>query len=179
MFVSAVKNETRNLEKEINNLEASINAIEFNLQQAILDNEVITSPENIQKLAKENLNLNLKSYKRIQIQKLEDEILRLSKININNKKKNKTLSLEIKEQVAKKIEGKKTELRKLKEFYSNPKSMPKEIKTQVAKQIKEKKVELKNIYESPKEIITLQRVGKWSVVQVVKAFFGMPVIPGR
>ena len=47
LFVSVVKNETRNLQKEINNLEASINDIQFNLNQAILDNEVITSPENI------------------------------------------------------------------------------------------------------------------------------------
>ena len=47
LFVSVVKNETRNLQKEINNLEANINLIKFNLDQAILDHEVITSPENI------------------------------------------------------------------------------------------------------------------------------------
>jgi len=44
LFVSVVKNQTRNLEKEINYLKASISLIEFNLDQAILDNEVITSP---------------------------------------------------------------------------------------------------------------------------------------
>ena len=43
LFVSALKNETRNLEKEINSLIASINVIKFNLNQTILDNEVITS----------------------------------------------------------------------------------------------------------------------------------------
>ena len=47
LFVSVLKNETRNLQKEINKLEAAINVIKFNLKQAILDNEVITSPENI------------------------------------------------------------------------------------------------------------------------------------
>ena len=42
IFVSAVKNETRNLQKEINDLQASISQINFNLNQAILDYEVIT-----------------------------------------------------------------------------------------------------------------------------------------
>ena len=51
LFVLAVKNETRHLQRTINNLEASISIIEFNLNQAILDNEVIISPENISRLA--------------------------------------------------------------------------------------------------------------------------------
>ena len=59
LFVSVIKNETRNLEKEINSLRASNNVIKFNLDQAILDNEVITSPENISRLAKEYLNTDL------------------------------------------------------------------------------------------------------------------------
>ena len=70
LFVSAVKNETRNLQKEINNLETFINEIKFNLDQAILDYEVITSPENISLLAKEYLNIDLVSYKKSQIKKL-------------------------------------------------------------------------------------------------------------
>ena len=52
IFVSIVKNETRNLQKEINNLETSINLIKFNLDQTFLDHEIITSPENITLLAK-------------------------------------------------------------------------------------------------------------------------------
>ena len=59
LFVSAVKNETRNLQKKINNLESSVGEIKYNLDQAILDNEVITSPENISLLAKEHLNILL------------------------------------------------------------------------------------------------------------------------
>ena len=81
--------------------------------------------------------------------------------------------------VAKGIEEKKTEIRKLQALYSNPKLISGEIKTQVANQIEEKKTELKNIYHSPKNVITLEKVGKWSAVQVVKAFLGMPIIPGR
>ena len=180
LFVSVVKNQTRNLEKEINYIKASISLNEFNLDQAILDNEVINSPENISKLAKKYLNSDLAYYKKSQIQN----------ININNKilkknnKKNKTkilnnLPTSIKTHVTEKIKKKKEEIEKLQELYNDPKSIPGEIKTKVAKQIQEKKFELKNLYESPKDIVTLGRVAKWGVVQVVKAFLGMPIIPGR
>ena len=184
LFVSAVKNKTRNLEKEINSLRASNNVIKFNLDQAILDNEVITSPDNISLLAKEYLNIDLVSYKKSQIKKLRDENEKFTKVNKIkkekiNKKKIKNLSDSIKTQVAKRIEIKKTEMRKLQELYYNPKSIPKEIKTQVAVQIEEKKNEIRNIYSAPKDIFTLETVGRWSVIQVVKLFLGMPVIPGR
>ncbi len=184
LFVSALKNGTRNLEKEINNLRASVNVIKFNLNQTILDNEVITSPENISRLAKEYLNIDLVSYKKSQIKKLRDENEKFTKVNKIkkekiNKKKIKNLSDSIKTQVAKRIEIKKTEMRKLQELYYNPKSIPKEIKTQVAVQIEEKKNEIRNIYNAPKDIFTLESVGRWSVIQVVKLFLGMPVIPGR
>ena len=184
LFVSVVKNETRNLEKEINSLRASNNVIKFNLDQAILDNEVITSPENISHLAKEYLNIDLVSYKKSQIKKLRDENEKFTKVNKIkkekiNKKKIKNLSDSVKTQVAKRIEDKKTEIRKLQELYYNPKSIPNEVKTQVAVRIREKKIELKNIYSEPKDIFTLERIGRWSVVQVVKLFLGMPIIPGR
>ena len=184
LFVSVVKNETRILQKEINNLEASINVIKYNLDQTIIDNEVITSPENISLLAKEYLNINLASYKRSQIKQLNDETEKFTKINKTkkekiNKKKVKNLSVNIKLKVAKRIEEKKAEIRELKALYSNPKLVPGEIKIQVANQIEEKKTELKNIYRSPKNVITLEKVGKWSAAQVVKAFLGMPIIPGR
>ena len=184
LLVSAVKNETRNLQKEINNLEASIDVAKFNLKQAILDNEVITAPENIFRLAKEYLNTSLVSYKRSQIKQLSDENEKFTKVNKVkkekiNKKKTKNLTASIKKQVAKRIETKKTEMRKLQALYYNPKSIPKEIKTQVAVQIEEKKNEIRNIYSAPKDIFTLERVGRWSVVQVVKLFLGMPIIPGR
>ena len=45
--------------------------------------------------------------------------------------------------------------------------------------IEKKKIELKNIYSEPKDIFTLERVGRWSLVQVVKLFLGMPIIPGK
>ena len=180
LFVSALKNGTRNLEKEINNLTASVNVIKFNLDQAILDNEVITSPENIARLAKEYLNTDFISYKKSQIKHLDEHTETFTKTeNAKTEKKNNNLKESIKLGITKKIEKKKTEIRKLQELYSNPESIPDEIKTQVAIKIEEKKNELKNLYSSPKETITSKKVQKWAAVQIVKAFLGMPFIPGK
>ena len=183
-LISIVKNETRNLQKEINNLEASIKKINYNLGQAILDNEVITSPENISQLAKEYLDINLVAYKKSQILNLSDKNKNFAKVNntikkISNKEKIKNLQQSVKNEVAMRIKKKKTEIKKLQELYEKPEEIPKKIKTQVAKQIKEKKIELENIYNKPKSIFTFERVGKWTIIQVVKLFLGIPVIPGR
>ena len=184
LFVSAIKNETRNLQREINNLETSINLIKFNLDQAFLDNEVITSPENISRLAKEYLNINFVSYKKNQIKRLGDDMDIISEpvekdVSSKSVEKNEKLSESLKKGIAKKIEKKRTEIRKLQELYAQPETIPGEIKIQVAKKIKEKKTELKKIYSSPKEVITLEKAQKWVAVQVVKVFLGMPIIPGK
>ena len=175
LFVSVVKNETRNLEKVINSLRASNNVIKFNLDQAILDNEVIISPENISRLAKEYLDTDFISYKQSQIRQLNGNKTTIAKL----KKENNNLPKKIKLRITKRIEATKTEIKKLQELYSKPESIPGEIKTQVAKKIEEKKNVIKNIYNSPKEAITLERVQKWAAVQVVKVFLGIPIIPGR
>ena len=187
LFVSVVKNETRNLEKEINSLRASNNVIKFNLDQAILDNEVITSPENISRLAKEYLNTDFISYKKSQISQLYDDTAIISKVNKKNNnlstvklnEKSNNLSTKIKSVITKKIEKKKTEIRKLQELYSKPESIPGEVKTQIASKIKEKKIELKNLYSSPKTIITLEKTRKWAAVQIAKFFLGIPIVPGK
>jgi len=180
-LVSAVKNETRNLEKKINNLRASNEIIKFNLEQAILDHEVITSPENISLLAKEYLNTNFSFYKKSQIKNLNNDTPKITesikKENTESIKKENKVSIIIKTEIAKKIEKKKTEIRKLQELYSKPEQIPDEIKNQVAKKIKEKKIQLKNIYTSPKETITLERAQKWVGVKVVKLFLVLPIIP--
>ena len=64
-------------------------------------------------------------------------------------------------------------------MYENPKNIPSEVKLGIAKKIDEQKNEIKKIYESPKDAITLERVQRWSVVQLVKLILGFPVIPGR
>ena len=175
LFVSVVKNETRNLEKEIKNLRTSNNIIKSNLNQAILDHEVITSPENISKLAKEYLSTNFVTYKRRQIKKLGKDADYITGQN----EKNKKFSESVKLIVTKKIKKKKKELKKLQELYSKPEKIPDEIKTQVAKKIEAKKTEIKKLYTSPKETITFGKIQKWAAVQVVKVVLGMPIIPGR
>ena len=175
LFVSVVKNETRNLEKVINSLRASNNVIKFNLDQAILDNEVIISPENISRLAKEYLDTDFISYKQSQIRQLNGNKTTIAKL----KKENNNLPKKIKLKITKRIKATKTEIEKLQELYSKPESIPGEIKTQVAKKIEEKKNVIKNIYNSPKDAITLERAQKWAAVQVVKVFLGIPIIPGR
>ena len=175
LFVSAVKNKTRNLEKVINSLRASNNVIKFNLDQAILDNEVIISPENISRLAKEYLDTDFISYKQSQIRQLNGNKTTIAKL----KKENNNLPKKIKLRITKRIEATKTEIKKLQELYAKPESIPGEIKTQVAKKIEEKKNVIKNIYASPKETITLERTQKWAAIQVVKVFLGIPIIPGR
>ena len=175
LFVSVVKNETRNLEKVINSLRASNNVIKFNLDQAILDNEVIISPENISRLAKEYLDTDFISYKQSQIRQLNGNKTTIAKLE----KENNNLPKKIKLRITTKIKATKTEIKKLQELYSKPKSIPGEIKTQVAKKIEEKKNVIKNIYNSPKDAITLERAQKWAAVQVVKVFLGIPIIPGR
>ena len=179
-FVSAVKNETRSLQKEINNLEASISKLKHNLKQTVLDNEVITSPDNISLLAKKYLSEEFYPYKKSQIKELVGENEALAKLTKEkSSKKNKILKKKLKLQVEKQIEQKKVELRKLQDLYSNPKKIPDELKTQVAKKIEKTKIELKNLYDSPTQIITLEKVQRWGVVQVVKRFLGIPVIPGK
>ena len=175
LFVSALKNGARNLEKEISNLTASVKVIKFNLDQAILDNEVITSPENISQLAKKYLDTDFISYKKSQIRQLDEDTETIIKVN----EKNNNLSTKITLGITKKIKKKKTEKRKLQELYSKPGSIPDEIKTQVANKIKEKKKELKSLYTSPKKTVNLDKTIKWAAVQVVKVVLGVPIVPGR
>lgn len=184
ILVSVIKNETRNLQKEISNLRASINILKLDLHKTTLDYNVITSPENISRLAKEHLEFDYVSYKKSQIKQLDKKMESLAKLEEKKykkviKEKSKDLTNKVKLQVAKRIETKKVELRKLQELYSSPKKLPKELKAQVAKKIEKTKTELKDLYTSPKESIDLGKVRKWAVVQVVKVFLGMPIIPGK
>ena len=191
ILVSVVKNETRSLQKEINMQRTSINLIKFNLNQATLDNEVITSPENISMLANEYLNNNLTYYKRSQIIQisdtnrfifkpvtnsfLEDKTEKTAEKKINTAlekkseaKKRKENLFDIKSQVAKKIDQEKVKIKIIKDFYSKPELMT----TKIKKQISKKKIEIESLYNSPKAV-------RWGVVQVVKAALGIPPIPGR
>ena len=184
IVVSVVKNETRNLEKEISNLQQSIYDYNFNLHQATLDHEVITSPENISKLAKEYLESNFVFYKKNQIKKIDNDEKIFSKLEATkHEKKNssrvKNLPDEVKLKVQIEIDKKKMELARLKKIYSEPEKLPDELKIRIAKKMENTKDELKNLYNKPEGIIESKKVHRWAVMQVVKVFFGIPIVPGK
>jgi hypothetical protein len=174
MIVSVIKNETRNLQKEINVFKNSINNLKVDLHQESLDYEIITSPENLTILAKEYLEVNLVPYKRPQIQELKK-----AKAYIKKENKNKNLKTDIKENVFKAIKKKKVELAKLKKIYSNPKDIPTEMRLVLGRKIETKKNEIKRFYENPKITIGTEKMQKWLIVQVAKLFVGIPVVPGK
>ena len=187
IFVSIVKNETRNLQKEIDKLEATINVIKFDLYQTTLDHEVITSPDNISRLAKEYLESDLVSYKKSQIKQIgKKEKIFTNPENVEIQKKLERKVKNNKNKIglifANKIKEKKIELAKLQELYYKPKEIPKELKSQLVKTVEMKKKELeklKEIYSNPESIFTSKRAQRWVGFQVVKVFLGMPIIPGK
>ena len=187
IFVSVIKNETRNLQKEIDKLEATTNIIKFDLHQTTLDHEVITSPENISRLAKEYLESNLVFYKKSQIKQIgiEEKIFTESEnveIKKNLEQKAKADKSKIKLIVAKKIKTKKIELAKLQELYYKPKDIPKKLKLKITKKVKKKKSELlqlRKIYSDPKSIFASNKAQRWAAFQVVKVFLGIPIVPGK
>jgi len=179
IFVSLIKNQTRDLEKEISNLSASISTAKMDLHRAVLDYEVVTSPENISRLGKEYLESNLIPYKKSQIKNLGDDRKKKTKLKIENKEnimkeKIKEIPDEIKAHVAKKIKEKKVQIAKLQQLYSDPRSA----KSEVAKKIEEVKQELQYIYENP-ETVQSTKVKRWVGFQFVKLFIGMPIVPGK
>ena len=175
LLVPVVKNETRNLQKEINNLEASIGLIKFNLDQAVLDNEVITSPENISKLATEYLEKNLVSYKKNQIKNfnIKEENPVKEKYTSNN------INKKLKLQIAKRIDEKKQQLKMLQKISLKPEKLPMEIKTKIDKKISSTKQDIEKLYSDPKSVLTPEKMQSWAALQVVKLFLGMPIVPGR
>ena len=187
IFVSIIKNETRNLQKEIDKLEAAINVLKFDLYQTTLDHEVITSPENISRLAKEYLESNLVSYKKSQIKQIgkkEKIFIKPENVEIQKKLERKVKNNKNKIGLifANKIKEKKIELAKLQELYYKPKEIPKELKSQIVKTVETKKkelVKLKEIYSNPESIFASKRAQRWVGFQVVKVFLGMPIIPGK
>ena len=180
IFVSLIKNETRNLQKEISDLTASIKTIEFNLYQETLEHEVITSPESISRLADEYLESHYTYYKKSQIKHLDNKEEILSEVKINEQKNSSNkISKKMKLKLAKKIEEKKLELEELRNLYSKPKKLPSEIRIRVARKIEEKTNEIKKLYSEPTDSFPSGRVGKWLGIQLVKAFLGMPIIPGK
>ena len=70
-------------------------------------------------------------------------------------------------------------MKKLQELYSEPEKLPGEIRIQVAKKIEIKKNELKELSSDPYGIFKSKKMRNWAGLQVVKAFLGIPIVPGR
>ena len=49
----------------------------------------------------------------------------------------------------------------------------------IIKPKKSVEIELKKLYEDPVDTIGTVRIQRWAAVQVIKAFLGMPIIPGK
>ena len=180
ILVPVIKNKTRSLQKEINKLHVSINEIKSDLHKAELDYEVITSPKNISNLAKEYLESDLVHYNKSQIKEIGEEDNLYTKLQvIENGNKIEKITNKAKKSIKKKIEKQKAELKKLEDIYANPSSLPKEVKLQIAQRIENTKKKISDLKESPKDIFTPSKIAKWTGIQIVKAFFGMPVIPGK
>ena len=178
VLVSIVKNETRKLQAEINDLLAKKNNIELELYQTNLDYEVITSPQNISRLANEYLDKKFYTY-------TKSQIISLNKKLNHNQKQIKTKQIEqnkkqiIKMKVAKKIEEKKNELKVLKKKLSEPEKIPSELKGKIAKKIELTKYEIEKLYQDPKGTMQSKRAQNWAIFQLAKVFLGFPVIPGK
>ena len=174
IIVSFIKNETRNLEKEITELKKTIYEHKYNLHQAFLEHEVITSPENISLLAKEHLESDFVYYKKNQIKNLNDSEKKFTKL-----KNKKNLSDEAKKKIRNEIKKKKQDLEKLKKIYSEPKQLTKEVKTKLAEKIKTTQQEITFLYNEPSAVIKSEKAQRWAVFQVVKVFLGIPIVPGK
>ena len=68
---------------------------------------------------------------------------------------------------------------RLQEMYNEPEKLPDEIKSQVSKKITKTKSDLRKLYSDPIGSIDPARIQKWAGIQVIKAFLGMPIIPGK
>ena len=87
IFTSLVKNKTRLLEKELLYLDNEINSLNFNLNEASLDFEYLTTPKHISFLAKNFLDENFSYYKESQIKKsikAEKDLAILKKLKNDN-----------------------------------------------------------------------------------------------
>ena len=87
IFTSLVKNKTRLLEKELLYLDNEINSLNFNLNEASLDFEYLTTPKHISLLAKDFLDEDFSYYKESQIKKPikpEEDLAILKKLKNDN-----------------------------------------------------------------------------------------------
>ena len=149
IFTSLIKNKTRLLEKELIYLDNEINSLKSNLAEASLDFQYLSTPKHISLLAKDFLDENFSYYKESQIQK---NLIIFKKL----KNDNTSSQLSTEETVNKKS------------------NVVKEIdNTQL---LITERIDKKNSQKEKKKIV-LKKIHKWTGIQAIKVFLGIPNIP--
>jgi len=204
IFTSLVKNKTRLLEKELLYLDNEINSLNFNLNEASLDYEYLTTPKHISFLVKNFLDENFSYYKESQIKKSikpEKDLAILKKLKNDNtftqlsteksvnKKSNVAKEIDNRQLLAtKNIETQITEdaftgeetikylaiLKKLKN--DNTVSQLSTEKSINKKSNVAKEIDNRQLQES-KKISVSKKVHNWAGLQIIKSFLGIPTIP--
>ena len=155
IFTSLIKNKTRLLEKELIYLDNEINSLKSNFAEASLDFQYLSTPKHISFLAKDFLDENFSYYKESQIQKSikpQKDLIILKKL----KNDNTSSQLSTEESVNK--------------------------KSNVAKEIDNtqlfitERIDKKNSQKEKKKIV-LKKIHKWTGIQAIKVFLGIPNIP--
>ena len=155
IFTSLIKNRTRLLEKELVHLDNEINSLKSNLAEASLDFQYLSTPKHISLLAKDFLDENFSYYKESQIQKSikpQKDLIILKKLKNDNTSSQLSTeeSVNNKSNVAKKIDN-----------------------TQL---LITKRSDKKNSQKEKKKI-TSKKIQKWTGIQAIKVFLGIPNIP--
>ena len=204
IFTSLVKNKTRLLEKELLYLDNEINSLNFNLNEASLDFEYLTTPKHISLLAKDFLDENFSYYKESQIKKSiksEKDLAILKKIKNENTftQLSREKSVNKKSNVAKEIDNgqllapKNIGTQITEDAFTGEETIKylailKELKNDnifthlsteksvIKKSNVVKEIDSSQLQES-KKISVSKKVHNWAGLQIVKSFFGIPSIP--
>ena len=204
IFTSLVKNKTRLLEKELLYLDNEINSLNFNLNEASLDFEYLTTPKRISLLAKNFLDENFSYYKESQIKKsIKPEkdlaILKKSKNDNTFSQLSTEESVNKKSNVTKKINNrqllitKKIETQITGDAFAGEETVKylailKKLKTNntfsqlsTEKSVNKKSNVAKEIdsrqSQGSKKIAVSKKVHNWVGLQIIKSFLGIPTIP--
>jgi len=204
VFTSLIKNKTRLLEKELLYLDNEINSLNFNLNEASLDFEYLTTPKHISLLAKDFLDEDFSYYKESQIKKsIKPEkdlaILKKSKNDNTVSQLNTEESVNKKSNVANEIDNrqllitKKIEIQITEDAFTGEETIKylailkksKNANTVSQFDIGEsinknsnlaKKIDNRQLQGS-KEIAVSKKVHNWLGLQIVKSLLGIPAIP--
>ena len=206
IFTSLVKNKTRLLEKELLYLDNEINSLNFNLNEASLDFEYLTTPKHISLLAKDFLDEDFSYYKESQIKKPikpEKDLAILKKLkNYNtftqlrteksvNKKSNVAKEIDNRQlPITKKIKTQITgdaftgeETVKYLAILKKSKNDNNFIQFSTEESVNKKPNVTKEIdnrqSQGSNKIAISKKVHDWMGLQIIKSLFGIPAIPAK